>query len=132
MIIKDIPVGFQFCIKWYGVIFPLTLVWWLIYALCKSAYIILCEDCILYHSWLFSEESQRIHYSQIKECVVNGGFWKHKEDWSDVVRGREIFLFAKGELLTSYEFNPHLILALFKELGEKRFGLLVIIIKNKD
>lgn len=113
----DIAQTIRFSLKWCAIILPIVLVCLIVKAIYHSGIVVFKENSLLYYHYFFSKKPKEINFSDITECVISDGLWRHKNEY---VGGRKIFLYNKGKIILTVEIYSVLMLMFSLKLHETK------------
>lgn len=113
----DVSQTIYFSIKWCAIILPIVLIVLLGVAFFRSDSVVFKDNSLLYYKNIFSKTATEIKYSDITECVISDGLWRHKNGYQ---RGRKIFLYNKGNIVLTVEIYSVLMFMFSLKLHETK------------
>ena len=113
----DITQTISFSLKWCAIILPIVLVYLIAKAVYHSGTVVFKENSLLYYKNIFSKTATEINYSDITECVISDGLWRHSNAYQN---GRNIFLYNKSNIIVRFEIYSLLMFMFSLTLHETR------------
>lgn len=107
-------------LKWYGIIMPITTLFFIIWFIFKSDRVELTDTSIKYYRFISSKTSKEIKYNIITEGVLSCNLWNDKRERTT---RRRMILFNKKDIIMEFDVSSTLALALVLHLGEEKFKI---------